>query len=324
VSIDLNTQYGSVADASTGDQTLVDFTNPLSPAPTVIAGLGLCPAANFLNMSAQLVNYNGGNHVLASSNSGGNCLGVESWPISNGSDQLAAANIDYGYATMPATPDGNPFVNGSDPNQFAVFNSVYNKKAYTVLVDGSQNGTQNDNQQWIAKIDLGGVLSCGISGANPPPILPAGVYLEGLFGSETACIPSIFLPTPSTAFTLSQSSISFGTVSVGQSSPQIAVTLANIGATQLLPQISLTGTNASDFSLQSSCQVSLSAQSNCVIDVMFTPTAAATVSSTTSASTCNATSPATTALTCSSGSTCLSVAVPGLCTQYVPLAGTGQ
>ncbi len=286
VSIDLNTQFGSVADASTGDQTLVDFTNPQSPAPQLLAGLGLCQGATFLNMNAQLVNYTGGNHVLVSSNTGGNCLGVESWPIPG--DALLPSNINYGYAAIPATPDNNPFVNGSDPNQFAAFNSVYDKKTYGVLVDA--------NQQWIAKINLGTAESCGnISSGGP--ILPAGADVTDLLLNSCSPDPFIFLPTPSTTFTLSLSNISFGTVNVGTSSPQIPVTLANIGADLLLPQISLQGTNASDFSLQNNCTVSLAALSSCTIDVMFTPTTTSPLSAE------------------------ISVAVQGLPTQTVPLCG---
>jgi hypothetical protein len=112
--------------------------------------------------------------------------------------------------------------------------------------------------------------------------------------------PFIFLPTPSTTFTLSLSNINFGTVSVGQTSPQIPVTLANIGADLLLPQISLQGTNASDFSLQNNCPVSLAALSSCTIDVMFTPAATSPLSAE------------------------ISVAVQGLPTQTVPLCGNSS
>jgi hypothetical protein len=168
---------------------------------------------------------------------------------------------------MPTTPDGNPFVTGSDANAITTFTSVVDKKNYGLLVDG--------NQQWIAKVNFATVLGlANISIGNGNPPLPAGQLLPPAdlltgFGGD----PIVFLPSPSTAATLSVTSINFGSLSVGTSSPATPVTLANIGTTQLSPQISVQGANPGDFTLSLSCVDVLQPHSSCGISVTFTPTA---------------------------------------------------
>jgi len=287
--IDLDTQFASIADGDTNEQVLVDFTDPLNPVFEPIPGVGTCTGTADLNMVALAVAANGTGHALISSQTGGNCLGIQSWP--NPGVSLNPTNVFYGYGPVPSTPDGNPFVNGSDPNTIAAFNSVYDKNTYAVLVDA--------NQQWVAKINFGPIISFGNLGSGGPT-LPAGLNISSAITTGVAGDPVVFLPTPSTTFTLSTVNIPFGTVSVGTSSPQIPVTLSNIGTATLLPQVSLQGSNAGDFSFLSNCPTALFTQTNCAIDVTFTPTATG------------------------ARSAVLTVSSPGLPDQTVTLTGTGQ
>ena len=80
-------------------------------------------------------------------------------------------------------------------------------------------------------------------------------------------------PPPAPAVSLAPSSLAFGSVNVGASSP-LTVTLTNTGnATLNIASMSLSGTNAADFSGSSTCPSSVSAQGSCTISVTFTPTA---------------------------------------------------
>jgi hypothetical protein len=177
---------------------------------------------------------------------------------------------------MPATPDGKPFVNGSDPNAIATFNDVYKNSNYGLLVDA--------NQQWIARINLGFPLSI----SETPVSLPSGLPVppDYLCSGITACPNTVvFLPTPNTAITVSLNNINFGSVAVGTQTAPIALTLANIGAIDVFPVIAIQGTNAGDFSLISSCTDTLLTHTNCGLNVLFTPSATGTRSATLSITT---------------------------------------
>jgi hypothetical protein len=199
---------------------------------------------------------------------------------------------------MPNTPDNKPFVNGADPNAIAAFNSVYDKNNYGLLVDA--------NQQWVAKIKLAAVLSNagirpGLPNAEP---LPAGAaippyFLAAVANQELITPDIVFLPSPSTAVTLSVTSASFGSLSVGTPSPASPITLADIGLAIISPQISVQGANAGDFLATSNCSNLLQPRSSCAINVIFTPTATGLRSAT------------------------LSVSYGGASPLIVPLSGTG-
>lgn len=288
--IDVSTQLGSVADASTSQQTLVDFSNSQSPVIIPVTGLGICPnVPSYLNMVALGVSANGAAHTLITSQTGGNCLGLEAWPLAGVS--LGPTDVFYGFGPIPATPDGNPFANGTDTNAIASFISVYDKNTYGVLIDASQ--------QWVAKINFGPILSFGNLGSGGP-ILPAGRDISSVITAGVAGDPVVFLPTPSTTFTLSTVNIPFGTVSVGTVTPQVSVTLTNIGTGTIVPQISLQGANPGDFFFVSNCGTAVFTLTNCAIEVNFAPTATGARSAT------------------------LSVASSGLPTQTLTLTGTGQ
>jgi probable HAF family extracellular repeat protein len=72
---------------------------------------------------------------------------------------------------------------------------------------------------------------------------------------------------------LSPTSLSFGTVVLGTSSPANPVTLTNVGTTTLtIRGIAITGTNAGDFAQTHTCGSSLTAGASCTVSVTFKPT----------------------------------------------------
>ncbi|HTV53490.1 MAG TPA: choice-of-anchor D domain-containing protein [Terriglobia bacterium] len=273
--IDLVTSYGTVVDAASNNQSLIDLSNPLSPQLTLAPNVGVCSGSPpFMNMAALGVSaaavVSDAAHFLFTSQTGGNCIGFQQFPGSN-STPLQAANVAYYYGNLPNTPDGNTFMNGMDPNAIATFNDVFNKNQYGLLEDA--------NRQWIAKINLGLALNL------PPAPLPAGAPITGsgivLCGAITPNCPGVsainilYLPTPDSVVAISQNIINFNNQPTGTSSAQNLITVTNTGSSPLFVSgISIAGTNAADFAELDNCSgVFLLAQSKCSINVIFTPAA---------------------------------------------------
>jgi hypothetical protein len=268
--IDLVTDYAAITDGSTSAVVLADLTNPQSAQTSLAQPLGTCSGSPLLNMAALGVSASStpanALHTLFTSETGGTCVGFQFWPNAplQGGISQASSGINYLYNPMPPTPDGNPFVNGNDPNSIATFTSVVDQKNYGVLV--------GSNQQWVAKINFNTVAG---NIFNPSP-LPAGALVEqGFFLADGAGpqFPVRYFPTPLANFILSTNSVDFGSVAVGTLSPAVVVNLTNIGTGSLSPQIGIQGANAGDFLLDTTCSFTLLTQSSCAISVTFTPTA---------------------------------------------------
>jgi hypothetical protein len=209
-------------------------------------------------------------HTLFTSQTSGNCVGFQIWP--NSVSQLGAAQIVYGYGTMPASPDGKPFVNGTDPNAIATFTSLVDKKNYGVLL--------NANQNWIAKINFATVFSLANIGVGSPTLQVGELIGPTVLNAGVAGNSIVFLPTPSTMVTLSVASVNFGNPNVGTSSTPVPITLSNINTSSTIgggllniSQIAIQGTNAGDFTFTDNCISPVQPQTNCTIDVTFSPTA---------------------------------------------------
>ncbi len=291
VAIDLPFSFADVVDADTPNQSLLTLTDPTNPQVSLVSNIGVCGPPTTQNMVAVGVSANAtvglSTHTLFTSQTMGNCVGFQIWPTL-ASMPLSLQDIFYGYGPMPTTPDGVAFLNGSDPNSIGTFNSVVDKKNYGLLIDA--------NQQWIAKINFNNVFGDSIFQS----LLPAGFAIPpenlcaAVLSNCTTPLPVIYLPTPSTAVTLSVPSISFGTIAVGTLSASLPVTVTNIGTAILNDSVSVQGPNAGDFSLTTSCVDTIQPHSSCIVNVAFTPGAAGPRSATLVVS---AASPETVALT---------------------------
>lgn len=109
-------------------------------------------------------------------------------------------------------------------------------------------------------------------------VLVPGYYM--LFALNTAGVPSVarIFPitanAPATNFSLSPTSVAFGTVQVGSSSTPQTVTLTNSGGTLPAPSITFSGAGASRFSQTNTCGNSIPSGSTCTMSVVFRPTTA--------------------------------------------------
>jgi hypothetical protein len=296
VALNLLDGYGAIVDAQTNNLSFVNLATPATPQFLSVPSIGVCgsPSPSFLNMVAMGVSgaaqLSNAAQTLFISQTSGSCVGLA--PLPPAGNPVQPASNPYGFGPMPATPDQKAFINGVDPNSIATFNSVVDRNNYGLLVD--------ENQQWIAKINLGRALTyanIGVGNGNPP--LPGGMAFSTavLCALGPDCPPPlavIYLPTPSTEVTLSVPSISFGTVAVGTLSALVPVTITNIGTAILNNSISVQGPNASDFSLTTNCVDTIQPRSGCAVNVAFTPSATGLRSATLVIS---AASPQTVALT---------------------------
>jgi len=292
--MDLNTNYTAIVGANSSSQSLVTLTDPADPLFSLAPNLGVCegqPA--YMNMAALAVgagaNVSVAPHTLFTSQTSGNCVGFQVWPPAT-SGQVTSSNICYGYGPMPNTPDGAPFVSGSDPNAIATFTSTIDKNAYGLLVDGSQN--------WMAKLNLANILSNAdiIPGFTPP--LPFARKISASVLAADSTLDTVrFLPTPPTTVTLSSVNVDFGSLNVGVLSSALAITLSYIGASTLnISSISIEGANAGDFSETNNCLNGFSAPGTCTIQVTFTPKATGARSATLAVSDDGGASPQTVSL----------------------------
>ncbi len=240
-----------------------------------MVALGVPPSASPSSASAPTVFL---------SQPSGDCVGFEVPPFTFDPTQTL-----YGFGTLPSTPDGKPFANGTDTNAIATFSTVFGTgKNYGLLVDSNQN--------WVAKLDLASITGNIPSG----DFLPTGFDLSQVLLTPGPSNPVEYLPTPGTIALLSQNNVPFGNQTIGRTSIQVPITLTNINTTPLsnlnISQISIAGTNAGDFAQTNLCGNQLATQTKCTIFVSFTPSAAGARSATLTISDDGGESPQTVAL----------------------------
>ena len=181
----------------------------------------------------------------------------------NGSSDCAY-NTGYGTPMITAcwktyTFGGNCFVaNGSNTWPGTNTTSV---ASFTALFT-SYNGGDNGNYVLANSEACKGAAT---DGSDP--------------GANIAAVASVIAgaPVPAQAVVvLSPASLSFGNVTVGNTSPPLTVTLLNSGsATLTISSIAITGVipaTPAQFSNTTTCGASLAAGANCVISVVFKPT----------------------------------------------------
>jgi hypothetical protein len=267
--VDVVTSAAAVVDTGANGQSLLNLSTPSQPIPTSVPDLSICAgsgaspirfdmAALAIGVGAVVANIP---HTVFLGESSGSCAGVEIWPPSALPGAPDPTQFGYGYGVMPPTPDGN-FANGSDPNAIGAFTSVVNRRSYGLLLDATQ--------KWVAKVDLGLVVSAANLSSSGDP-LPTGRDLFGTGALTTGAGNSVsYLPTTGT-FSLTVDNINFGSQAVGTASVPSSVVLTNAGPTFAAPQIAVQGPNASDFAQTNDCSNRIPAQGTCTITVIFTP-----------------------------------------------------
>jgi Abnormal spindle-like microcephaly-assoc'd, ASPM-SPD-2-Hydin len=291
VATNLLANQGAVVDTSSNAQAFLDLSTPSNPVPVVVQNLGVCPGGpQLFDMGALGVGV-GFDPTLISptfflAQRSGNCVGFEIWANQGGTPQ--PLTIPLGYGPLPTTPDGDVFVNGTDPSAIATYTSVVDKKNYGLLV--------NANQKWIAKLNFATIINTasGITEGFLPtgfPI-PAADINAGIGGAAV-----VFLPTNGTV-TLSALSIDFGDQTVGTTSSGSVINLGHVGPNPLnISQIAVQGPDASEFAQSNTCPAALAPNASCQVTITFKPTAKGTRTATLSITDDGGNSPQTVALT---------------------------
>jgi hypothetical protein len=193
VALDVLTNFGVSAVPGSATQSLLNLSELQNTPPTwtasntlvqITGGCSAPPAPlPMLAIGVPIGAQKGSNPVLLSAQPSGTCVAIEDLPLSTFFGPPDITTIGYGHGSMPPTPDGAPFTNGSDPNAIATFTSVFDNKLYGLLVDA--------NEDWIAKVNL--VATEGLIFDPFSQTLPSGVNI-GL-SALTLTSPVIYLPT---------------------------------------------------------------------------------------------------------------------------------
>jgi len=149
------------------------------------------------------------------------------------------------------------------------------------------------------KTSLAVGANCSIHGHFAPTAAGALVAAITITDSATTSPQAITLsgtgvPLP---VTLSATSLSYGSVTLGEATGSQSVTVTNSGTSALsLTSIALTGTDASSFVFANSCGTSLAVGASCAIHGYFAPTTAGVLTATVSITDSATTSPQTISL----------------------------
>jgi hypothetical protein len=123
----------------------------------------------------------------------------------------------------------------------------------------------------LQQIDSSTSATSGPATVNVTPSQTLSLHFPG-YGLAVFTVTTGAAPPPAPAASLSPSSLSFGSQTVGTTSAAKSSTLTNTGNAALtISGMSVTGTNAGDFAQSSNCPGSLAAGASCSISVTFTP-----------------------------------------------------
>lgn len=215
-----------------------------------------------------------------------------------------------GSATVVASPTSLTFgsVNVGTSSASQTITVSNGTSGSVTLGTGIISGT-NSGDFSISSTNCGSTLAASATCTSTIVFKPAatgtrtGTWSMSISSSSTALSVSL-TGTGATAgsgkTSVSPTSLSFGTISNGSSSPAESITISNTTTgTVTLGAGTISGTNASDFSVQSTnCGTSLAASASCTASIVFAPNTTGAIT-------------ATWTMSVSSSSTALSVALSG-------------
>src|SRR6267143_517651 len=198
----------------------------------------------------------------------------------------SAANVSVTVSNQPPSVGlspasvnfGNQSVGNSSVAQGITLSNTGGPLSITsIAIAGTNAGDFSQTNTCGASV--AGGASCTINVTFKPTAAGSRVasvtITDNAAGStQTVALSGTGVATPPTV-SLSASSVSFGTQSVGSASAAQTVTLSNSGGSPLaIASIGVTGTNAGDFQQGNTCGASVAGGGSCTISVTFKPTAA--------------------------------------------------
>jgi len=183
----------------------------------------------------------------------------------------------YGLGTGPAvvlSPTSLTFgtqLDGSSSQPKTVtLSNVGNAALAITSISVSPNFLQTNN----CGSSVAAGASCTITVNFRPSTINTLTGSVGVVDNASGSPQTVALSGVGTVVALTPSSINFGSVTVGTSSPVRVATLANVGKVALAIQnLSITGTDPGDFSQTNTCGTSLPPAGKCTISITFEPTA---------------------------------------------------
>jgi len=140
-----------------------------------------------------------------------------------------------------------------------------------IAITGTNAG--DFSQTTTCGTSLAAGVSCKISAEFKPEASGTRTAALGVSDNVAGNPQKVPLIGIGTTAKLSPTSLSFGSVAVGSTSPPQTVTLTNLSTTSLsITDIAITGNNAGDFAQTHTCGSSLAAGASCSISVTFKPT----------------------------------------------------
>jgi hypothetical protein len=116
--------------------------------------------------------------------------------------------------------------------------------------------------------------SCTISVTFTPTTINTRTGTVSITDNAPASPQTVALTGTGTYLSWTPTSLSFGTVTVGTTSPAQVITFTNHAPTALaIKSVTITGVNNLDFAQTNTCGTSLARMSSCTITVTFTPKA---------------------------------------------------
>jgi hypothetical protein len=202
------------------------------------------------------------------------------WPFPSWGADIVLTGHAHVYERLDAS--GFPYiVNGLGGEDISTFGSK------TKLPSGVKSVVRYNS-------DFGAMLVNANTSGITYQFYSAGGNLIDTYTQSKSCTGVSGSPAAS----LSPTSLTFPSQTVGTASAAQAVTLANSGSAALsITGIAVTGTNSGDFGQTNNCGSSLAAGSSCAINVTFTPTATGTRSATLTVTDNASNSPQTASLT---------------------------
>ena len=241
------------------------FTTAATPSTT---------ATNYTVAALGDLNHDGKLDLIVAGNVTGTSPGVSTPNV-----YTLLGNGDGTFQTALALPLASADGIGAGSIALADFNHdgnldvvVGNDLDYTEVLLGNGDGTLDDTILALGQ-QPGTVAAADLLGNGFPELLVGQTVVGGsnliVFLNSTAG----WKAPPGPVVSLSATSLTFGTVTVGQASGSDYVTLTNTGSTTLsISSISVTGTDASSFVFANSCGTSLAPGAECSIHGHFAPT----------------------------------------------------
>ncbi len=170
----------------------------------------------------------------------------------------------------------------SASNGQLLYNQVFASGTNSCAASSCHGSTPSRNVNNIASGNRAQKTKTAVSGVGEMRFLSAHLSdadyndLAAYIASATGSAPSYLAVTPAPAVTLSLGTLTFGAVTLGQTSSSQSVTLTNSGSAAL--SIASIVTTLASFSVSHNCPATLAVGSSCSLSVSFAPAAAGAVS----------------------------------------------